>query len=483
MERICLSASENMVRNSSIKPVKPGAVVTSKIQYRGIQGADFASAIALIWTSMGAETSREIYWMQFGKNHQYVRICSRAPNNSDGFILGLRVNTEVETASDIELLIEEFDNINVEVKDKTPFRYLFHSPFSLGKKRLNEYLPHIVIKNYDDSMIKLINYIAIMVQSRIFKNSYVFGYPFMAYVDPCNICNYHCPLCPTGRRDKSRTRSIMKLGDFMKIIDQIGPYLYSLHLYNWGEPLLNEELVDMIHYAKKFKIMVQVSTNLSILDENLARGLIKSGLDHLIISVDGITNDSYSMYRVGGDLQKVLNNIKTITATKMKLNSGRPVITGQFLVNRHNENEIPDVAEFFSKIGIPFSVGKIRLDMGDEVTKSRNDIEPLRDWLPIDPTLSAYDDDLNKPFSSTCSWPWTRICIDSEGSASACCALYSEKFDFGNVLECGFRKVWNGKKYRRARKIIRKHETSIDQNNPCNYCVRHNRFLDFQPKY
>ena len=166
----------------------------------------------------------------------------------------------------------------------------------------------------------------------------------------------------------------MKFGDFKKIIDQIGPYLYSLHLYNWGEPLLNEELVDMIRYAKKFKIMVQVSTNLSILDENLARGLIESGLDHLIVSVDGITNESYSMYRVGGDLQKV-SNIKTITAIKMKLNSERPAITGQFLVNRHNESEVRMLLNFFQKLESR-SIDKIRLDMGDEVTRDKMILSP-----------------------------------------------------------------------------------------------------------
>jgi len=135
MERICLSASENIVRNSSIKPVKPGAVVTSKIQYRGIRGADFTSSLVLIWTNAGVELSRDVYWMKFGKNHHYVKISSRAPNNSDGFILGLRINTEGETKSDIELLIEEFDNINVEVKEKVPFRLICSIHLSLWAKK------------------------------------------------------------------------------------------------------------------------------------------------------------------------------------------------------------------------------------------------------------------------------------------------------------------------------------------------------------
>ena len=351
------------------------------------------------------------------------------------------------------------------------------------RKKFSDFLPDVMVTDKIKSKTKLINYILIKIQSLYLKNSFVLGYPYMAIIDPSNKCNYKCPLCRTERSEKLRNKSIMDFNDFKTIMDQMGKYLYALCLYNWGEPFLNKDLVKMIKYAKEFDIFVHGSTNLSILDEKLAKDIIESGLDYLIVSVSGITNETYSKYHSGGDLTRVLNNLSLLLDIKKQLNSDKPCIAVTFLPNRYNENEIPKAIELFKQMDVPFTVGKLILDMKDmHEFRTKSDLAQFREWLPRNQELSIYDENLNELYSDYCIWPWGIICVHPDGNVSPCCAIYSQKYDFGNVLKSSFYHVWNGKKYRDARAIIRKNRMNNDPNMPCNHCIKKNgRFLYYQP--
>ena len=101
-------------------------------------------------------------------------------------------------------------------------------------------------------------------------------------IDPSNICNLHCPLCPTGQGRSDRSKGKMSFVNFRRIIDELGAYLYRVDLHNWGEPLLNDEIYRMISYARAHNIEVRVSSNLNVIDWVKAEKLVKSGLDVLI---------------------------------------------------------------------------------------------------------------------------------------------------------------------------------------------------------
>ena len=88
---------------------------------------------------------------------------------------------------------------------------------------------------------RLINFALINLQGKL-KTSYVFGYPLSLILDPCSKCVLHCPICPTGIGDNSRSRGLMKYGDFYKLMGEIGDYLLQIDLVNWGEPLLNDRI-------------------------------------------------------------------------------------------------------------------------------------------------------------------------------------------------------------------------------------------------
>ena len=130
--------------------------------------------------------------------------------------------------------------------------------------------------------------------------------PFFLYLDPTSFCNLECPFCPTGVRKSDRPSASMSLSVFKHIIDEIGFDLFHVSFYNWGEPLLNKDFVDMITYLQKYHITSDVSTNLSFpLSKEKAKELINSGLNRITISVDGATQQTYAKYRVGGDLSLI----------------------------------------------------------------------------------------------------------------------------------------------------------------------------------
>jgi MoaA/NifB/PqqE/SkfB family radical SAM enzyme len=126
----------------------------------------------------------------------------------------------------------------------------------------------------------------------------------------------------------------MSFDNFRRIIDELGAYLYRVDLHNWGEPLLNDEIYRMISYARARNIEVRVSSNLNVIDQVKAEKLVKSGLDVLIVSLDGASQETYMQYRVGGRFDKVLNSIKMVTEIKKELSASKPFIIWQFLVMR-----------------------------------------------------------------------------------------------------------------------------------------------------
>jgi MoaA/NifB/PqqE/SkfB family radical SAM enzyme len=309
----------------------------------------------------------------------------------------------------------------------------------------------------------------------------VIGYPVELVIDPCDICNLHCPLCPTGQGSANRSKGRMSFDNFRKIIDELGPYLYRVDLHNWGEPLLNDEIYSMISYAHNNNIEVRVSSNFNVINQVKAEKLVKSGLDVLIVSLDGASPETYVKYRVGGSFDKVTSGIKMVSELKTKLKTLKPVIILQFLVMRHNEHEMSLVKGIADELGAnQVDLWSIRCDMGREIFwDDKTRLEKTANWLPQNEDFCVYDikTGARKRHSANCNFLWVQSAINWNGSVSPCCASYNEAYDFGNAFEIGFKNVWNNNKYRQAREIVRtKKFNKGDLQNVCYYCVKNGFF-------
>ena len=302
--------------------------------------------------------------------------------------------------------------------------------------------------------------------------------PFILNIEPGNICNLHCPLCPTGQGDASLSKGFISFELFKNIFSQLKEGLISVNLYSWGEPLLNRDFINIIRYIKSYNksIRVVTSTNLNIRDDRLLTDLILSGIDEIIVSCDGANAQSYSKYRVGGDFDLVMQNLRFLAQKKKELSKNN-LIVWNFLVFKHNENEIEQAREMASSLGVSFRVGLMRTSMKDEILKPHRDsIARDINWIPDNSMYSAYDKDacLPKKRIKTCRKPWGEITVNWDGKIFPCCAVYGDKYCLGDAKDSPIKEIWNNKMFISSRKEILNHK--IKGCTVCGLC-RDNGFM------
>lgn len=260
-----------------------------------------------------------------------------------------------------------------------------------------------------------------------------------------------CPLCPTGQGLEGRKKGQMKFEDFKNILDQTGDVAYSLELYSWGEPFLNAEIFDMIGYATKEKHLdVHVSSTLQHFPDDYPEKLVESGLELLIVSLDGTNQESYEKYRVGGDYQKTIENIKKIVATKERLKSNTPFMDIRFLVMKHNTEEQEAVKQLAQELRVDhIQTSPVMVNIKDQ--------QEVNEWLPEDESESGYDyaAKRKKEERPTCTWLWDSIAVSWDGCVAPCCHLYHSSTDFGDLNKNRFQEIWNNEKYQKAREFIK----------------------------
>jgi len=271
--------------------------------------------------------------------------------------------------------------------------------------------------------------------------------PFILGIEPGNICNLKCPLCPTGAGSYEAEKGFMQFDFFKKIFDQLKNSLITVNLYNWGEPLLNRDLFRIIRYIKDYKkgIAVVTSTNLNINDRSALIELLQSGIDEIIVSCDGASKKTYDKYRVGGDFDLVMQNLEFLAEQKRKLGSNADIVWN-FLVFKHNEHEVDTARSMADKLGVSFRIGLMRTSMKDEVLKPHQEgIKKDINWIPDNPEYSAYDKIklTAKKTIKTCRKPWQEIAINWNGEVFPCCAVYGDNFNFGDASIDTIKKIWN----------------------------------------
>jgi radical SAM protein with 4Fe4S-binding SPASM domain len=270
------------------------------------------------------------------------------------------------------------------------------------------------------------------------------GYPVIAQVEPANVCNLSCPLCLTSSITKSRKPAIMAFETFKKFIDECGNHLLLLILWNWGEPFLNPNLITMIAYAKASGIVVHTSTNGNVpLDETQVEALVDSGLDSLVVAVDGASQETYEKYRQRGRLDQVILNIKNILRVRKAKGLTTPRINMRFVVMRHNEGEVQEARNLARKLGVDFFTLKtvdMHPDEGLELDKA---------YAPKKNAYRRYEYDKDtftrKEIPFVCMRPWKRVTLDVSGEVIACEYDYKNIHSFGNIDFKGTLNAWKSK--------------------------------------
>jgi len=301
------------------------------------------------------------------------------------------------------------------------------------------------------------------------------GYPVVAQIEPANFCNLSCPLCLTTSETAARPAGLLSVERFQEFIDDLGDYLLLIVLWNWGEPFLNPGLLKMISTAKAKKIVVHSSTNGQVrFDEGLADGIVESGLDSLVFGIDGATQETYAQYRKGGNLETVLENVRSLVAAKKSKGSPTPRLTLRFVAMQHNEKELPLAYQLAKEIGVDFFAVKT-VDMPPALGRNLD-----RLFAPGNQAFQRYEYDREsfqrkkRPF--TCMRPWKRIALDALGEIIPCEYDYRNVHTFGG-LKSGERalSIWRGSRGREFRKKFNKGNNDYYL---CKNCTYKNRVAE-----
>ncbi len=277
------------------------------------------------------------------------------------------------------------------------------------------------------------------------------GKPMTVSIEPTTACNLHCPECPSGLRNFSRSTGNLKKDFFTKSIDQLADRLIYLIFYFQGEPYINPDFLDMVHYAHSKKIYTISSTNGHFLTDRLAEKTVRSGLDRLIISVDGTTQEVYEQYRKEGNLENVLQGARNIIRWKKKLGSNTPHTIFQFLVVRPNEHQIDELYRLANEIGI------------DEVKLKTAQVYDYKNGNPLIPTLDKYSRyrklkdgtyELKNKLANHCWKLWHGCVITWDGYVIPCCFDKDATHRFGSLKDQSFDEIWEGDRYRTFREKI-----------------------------
>jgi MoaA/NifB/PqqE/SkfB family radical SAM enzyme len=287
------------------------------------------------------------------------------------------------------------------------------------------------------------------------KREAVSSYPVAAFIEPNLYCNLQCPACPTGLRLGLRPTVSIDEELFKATIDEIGDYVFQLYMYNWGEPLLHKRTPEMIAYAKKKEISILLSTNLSIkLTDDYIDRLVLSGLDRMLVSIDGATQDSYAKYRRNGNLELVRENMMRIQRARQRLGKQTPALVWQFLVFKHNEHEIEQARALHKDWGADeFIVGGAEMPM--EPYNEGFEPSTIPEYNIYHPDhLLQKESDRQITGDRACAWLYGVFVLNPNGRVSPCCATVSEKLDFGEYHKGDFFTVWNNETFRRARRMF-----------------------------
>ena len=276
--------------------------------------------------------------------------------------------------------------------------------------------------------------------------------PYEWEIDSTNICQLHCPLCHTGIGNINRVKGFMPFETFKKTIDEIKEHTIWLSLYSWGEPFLHREIAKFIRYAHDSNIAVIASSNMNAhLSPEKAEEIVRSGLDALIISIDGTTQEVYEKYRVGGQLKNVLANVKLLAEKKRELGSRTPLLEWQFIIMRHNEHQKAEARQMAKDLGVDLITFK-KVDFPHGIY----DEALLEQFLPANRAadVQAFDKPYNEGADSKCWRLWCSGVVNWDGGYAPCCYLTDAKDDFGNVNDQSVKQIWNSPQYVEARKMF-----------------------------
>lgn len=387
----------------------------------------------------------------------------------------LRISSKCEPVFIPSVLVDYYQNVventitlNEDIRASYDFLKKKHNMKKYHKKTVIvehdtiEYIcENVPEKKYNNWMMMSRPEIAAQARTSDFGSK---GYPYMLQIEPTNICNLSCPLCPTGRNELNRKPRHMKFNEFKAIIDDMEEYLLFLVLWDWGEPFMNPEFPEMIRYASEHGIKTVTSTNAHFLhDEQYLKEILRSGLSNLIVAVDSLDETNYTIYRKKGELGKTILGLTNLIRLRNELKS-ETKINLRMVVMKQNENEISEIRDFAKRLEVDvLTVKTVNPSCG--LTSIDEEIIPSN----LKYRRYRYKEGTNERIriNTQCTRIWHMSNIFSNGDVVPCAYDYDSELKVGNIHEKPFTEIWNSPPYHNLRKKIYYEKDSIPKCREC----------------
>jgi len=302
--------------------------------------------------------------------------------------------------------------------------------------------------------------------AKLFQKPVHYGMPMSISFEPTTSCNLRCPECPSGLRSFTRKTGMLHEEMFKKTINELSPTLTYLLFYFQGEPYLHPQFLELVKYASEKKIYTATSTNAHFLKDENAKKTVESGLDRLIISIDGTTQETYQSYRIGGDIDKVIEGTKNIIKWKKQLNSRTPHVVFQFLVVKPNEHQIDDVFELAEELGV------------NEVGLKTAQVYNYEHGSPLIPENEKYSRyklqpdgtyQIKNQLTNHCWKMWHSCVITWDGKVVPCCFDKDAHHQLGDLKNTSFKELWESDAYNSFRASVIRSRSEIEM---CKNCTQ-----------
>jgi len=283
--------------------------------------------------------------------------------------------------------------------------------------------------------------------------------PAKLCIEASSACNLSCPHCFTGAGEIGRHGATLSLAFYRRVLAELGDSLWQIEFHNWGEPLLNKQLVTMIAEATARGISTVFCTNFSVpFDARSAEALVSAGLKILGVSIDGSRQEIYEQYRVHGKLDLVLRNCRLVADAKHRLGCSTPRMNWTYHVFPHNVDDVEAAHALATELGMDFHASRGRV--------FGSDWDPEEKRVPHDPVATI-----------PCFTLWHTAVVYADGSVAPCRGSFYPDDDLGRMSADGrpgtmsFREVWNGDRFQLARRFFTQRSgTAAEQNHICFSC-------------
>ncbi len=287
--------------------------------------------------------------------------------------------------------------------------------------------------------------------------------PVSYSIEPTNHCNLKCPECPSGLGALTRPLGLLKFDDFKNWIDQINDSGFYVQLFFQGEPYINKHLPEMIKYAQSQNVYISISTNGHFVNEKNVDLVVENAPDKLIFSVDGLNEESYQKYRVGGTFAQADEGLRLLVKRKKELGKKKPFIEFQFIVMKQNEDQLDEVLEYGKDVGIDKVVFKtMQISSYENAVKFLPENKKYRRYIVEDGTYR-----IKNKLKNHCFALWRTSVITWDGKVVPCCFDKDAEFELGMLNGKSFKEIWNSKEYNNFRQGVLDNRKGLDMCTNC----------------